>query len=161
MPTRYAHTNLVARNWRRLAAFYEGVFDCVRVPPERDLAGEWLDKATGLEGAHIEGIHLRLPGHGDDGPTLEIFQYGDMPERPSPRPNAPGFAHLAFAVDDVNVVAQTVFDHGGRSVGELTTREIPGVGTITFRYVADPEGNVIELQQWEKPDDLPRPNRTR
>ena len=157
MPTRYAHTNLIARDWRRLATFYEEALGCARVPPERDLAGEWLDRATGLEGAHIEGIHLRLPGYDVDGPTLEIFQYGDLRERPAPRPNSPGLSHLAFAVDDVEAVAQAVFNHGGRAVGALTIREIPGVGTITFRYVADPEGNVIELQQWEQLDDLPRP----
>ena len=41
----------------------------------RDLSGEWLDRATGLKNAHIKGIHLRLPGYGEGGPTLEIFQY--------------------------------------------------------------------------------------
>jgi hypothetical protein len=37
---------------------------------------------------------------------------------------------------------------GGRAVGELVTVTIPGVGPITFAYVTDPEGNVIELQRW-------------
>jgi predicted enzyme related to lactoylglutathione lyase len=78
MPTKYAHANLVAKDWRRLAAFYREVFGCVPVPPERDLSGDWLDKLTGIRGAHISGIHLRLPGFGNDGPTLEIFQYGSM-----------------------------------------------------------------------------------
>ena len=151
MPARYAHTNLIARDWRRLAAFYRDVFGCVPIPPERDLSGKWLDRATGLSGARITGIHLRLPGYGDDGPTLEIFQYDDMPKRPPSAPNLPGFAHVAFAVDDVEATAQAVFDHGGSAIGELTTRELSDVGVITFRYVADPEGNVIELQRWEKP----------
>jgi len=152
MPTRYAHTNLVARDWRRLATFYEEVLGCVRVLPERDLSGEWLDRATGLRNARITGVHLFLPGCGDGGATLEIFQYDDVPEPAPSRPNTPGLAHLAFAVEDVEAVAQVVFDHGGSAVGELTTRELPGVGVITFQYVADPEGNVIELQRWEKKD---------
>jgi len=33
-------------------------------------------------------------------------------------------------------------------VGELTVREVPGVGVLTVRYVADPEGNIIEIQSW-------------
>ena len=45
---RYVHTNLVAQDWRRLATFYEGVFGCIPVPPERDLSGEWLDALTGV-----------------------------------------------------------------------------------------------------------------
>jgi len=149
MPIRYAHTNLIAGDWRRLAAFYQDVLGCVPVPPERDLSGEWLDRATGLEEARITGIHLRLPGCGSDGPTLEIFQYADMPERPPSAPNLPGFAHVAFAVDDVEATARAVFENGGSAIGELTQCELPGVGVLTFRYVADPEGNLIELQHWE------------
>ena len=150
LPTKYAHTNLIAKDWRRLAAFYQEVFGCVPVPRERNLSGEWLDKATGLSGAHISGMHLRLPGYGDDGPTLEIFQYDSMPEHPPVSANTPGYTHIAFAVDDVLATAQAVFKNGGSALGELTIREVPGVGLITFQYVADPEGNIIEVQNWKK-----------
>ncbi|MBD3326914.1 VOC family protein [candidate division KSB3 bacterium] len=149
MPTKYAHTNLIANDWKRLASFYQAVFGCVPVPPERDLAGEWLDRATGLQDAHITGVHLRLPGYGDDGPTLEIFQYGSMPSHPVMQPNTPGFAHLAFAVDDVPATVQTVLNAGGSTVGAVTVREVPDVGMLTFQYVTDPEGNMIEVQQWQ------------
>jgi glyoxylase I family protein len=150
MPTKYAHTNLIAKDWKRLSAFYKEVFRCVPVPPERDLSGEWLDKATRLSGAHLFGVHLRLPGYGDDGPTLEIFQYGSMAEHPSVKPNTPGFTHIAFAVDDVAATARAVFAHGGSAVGELTGRDVPGMGLLTFQYVADPEGNIVEIQNWKK-----------
>jgi predicted enzyme related to lactoylglutathione lyase len=132
MPTKYAHTNLIAGDWKRLATFYQEVFGCVPIPPERDLSGEWLDKATGLTGSHISGIHLRLPGYGDNGPTLELFQYGSMPEHPSVNPNTPGFSHIAFAVDDVPAPAQAVFNNGGSAVGELTVRDVPGLGLLTL-----------------------------
>jgi predicted enzyme related to lactoylglutathione lyase len=150
MPTKYAHTNLIAKDWKRLSTFYQEVFGCVPIPPERDLSGEWLDKATGITGSHISGIHLRLPGYGDDEPTLELFQYGSMPEHPSVNPNTPGFSHIAFAVDDVPGTVQAVFHNGGSAVGELTVRDIPGLGLLTFQYVADPEGNMIEVQNWKK-----------
>jgi predicted enzyme related to lactoylglutathione lyase len=151
MSTRYAHTNLITKDWKRLSSFYQEVFGCVPIPPERDLSGEWLDKATGLSESHISGIHLRLPGYGDGGPTLELFQYGSMPEHPSVNPNTPGFSHIAFAVDDVQATARAVFNYGGSAVGELTERDVPGVGLLTFQYVADPEGNIIEIQNWKKP----------
>jgi len=121
----------------------------VPVPPERDLSGEWVDKATGISGAHLFGMHLRLPGFGDDGPTLEIFQYGSIPEHPSVKPNTPGFAHIAFAVDDVAAAAQAVFNHGGSAIGELTVREVPGVGLLTFQYLADPEGTLSRYKTGE------------
>ena len=150
MPTKYAHINLIAKDWKRLSTFYQQVFGCVPIPPERDLSGEWLDKATGLAGSHISGIHLRLPGYGDDGPTLELFQYDSMPEHPSVNPNTPGFSHIAFAVDDAAATAQTVFNKGGSAVGELTVRDVPGLKLLTFQYFADPEGNIIEVQNWKK-----------
>jgi predicted enzyme related to lactoylglutathione lyase len=148
MPTKYAHVNLVAKDWQRLARFYQEVFGCEPIPPKRELKGTWLEEATGIEGAEIAGIHLRLPGYGEMGPTLEVFQYGVMPEHPPARPNTPGFGHIAFAVDDVASTVKAVLEAGGSEVGALTVREISGVGVITFQYVADPEGNIIEIQCW-------------
>ena len=60
---RYAHTNIAARDWKALADFYTRVFGCRVKPPKRELAGAWLDAATGLQGARLEGVHLLLPGH--------------------------------------------------------------------------------------------------
>jgi len=38
------------------------------------LAPGW-NQLTSLQNAHLSGVHLRLLGYGDDGPTLEIFSY--------------------------------------------------------------------------------------
>jgi predicted enzyme related to lactoylglutathione lyase len=139
----------VAADWRTLADFYEQAFGCTPVPPPRDLAGEWLERGTGLPGAHLYGIHLRLPGS-DDGPTLEIFGYSRIEPRPSPIvANRTGLAHLAFLVDDVHEAARLVLALGGSLLGEVSTSEVDGVGRLTFVYAADPEGNVVELQSWE------------
>ena len=73
---RFGHANVIARDWRRLADFYEHLFGCVLVPPERDYAGADLERGTAVPGAALAGVHLRLPGHGDTGPTLEIYTYG-------------------------------------------------------------------------------------
>lgn len=147
MKAKYKHTNIVARDWRKLAAFYEWVFGCEPVPPERAAVGEWVERCTGVPGAEVHGFHLRLPGYGDDGPTLEIFQYNKMKKRPQTAINRPGLAHLAFEVEDVDAAREQVLAAGGYCVGELVTVDIPA-GTITFIYVTDPEGNIIELQKW-------------
>jgi lactoylglutathione lyase len=145
---RFAHVNVVARDWRSLAEFYVEVFGCAVRPPERDLKGEWLDELTALEGAHIRGVHLLLPGHGDGGPTLEIFRY----ERRSGRGgasavNKPGFAHIAFVVDDLRRTLARMERRGGRRVGRVIATSIPGAGTMKIVYARDPEGNIVELQQ--------------
>jgi predicted enzyme related to lactoylglutathione lyase len=145
---KYVHTNLIAKDWKRLATFYERIFGCIPLLPERDLSGEWLEAATGVPQARIRGVHLRLPGYGDEGPTLEIFQYDRQMDPSKPAVNRPGFAHIAFAVDDVAAAREAVLAAGGGIVGELVSVEIAGVGQITFAYVTDPEGNIVELQHW-------------
>jgi catechol 2,3-dioxygenase-like lactoylglutathione lyase family enzyme len=146
---RFAHVNLIARDWRRLARFYERVFGCSPVPPERHLSGRWLEQATGLAGAALQGMHLRLPGHGDKGPTLEIFQYEQSLEALPPAVNRPGFGHIAFAVEHVEAARQAVLEAGGGELGAITTATVPGAGKISFVYLTDPEGNILELQRWE------------
>lgn len=147
---RFAHVNIVSRDWKRLARFYQRVFGCTPVPPERELTGQWLDDATGIPNARIQGVHLRLPGHGDEGPTMEIFQYEPGEEGPQPAPNRTGLAHMAFAVKDVETVRDAVVEAGGGTIGDLVAVEIPGSGKIEFVYATDPEGNIIELQRWSR-----------
>ena len=147
---RFVHTSVVAKDWQKLSRFYEEVFGCIPVPPERNLSGEWIEKATGVADAHILGIHLRLPGHGPEGPTLEIFQYNLEEERPATAVNRPGFAHIAFAVGDVESALHLVKMAGGCAIGEIVSLPIPGAGTVTIVYATDPEGNIIELQTWSK-----------
>ncbi len=150
---KYVHTNIVADDWKRLAKFYQDVLGCVPVPPERNLKGEWVDKLTGLTDAHITGVHLRLPGWGDDGPTLEIFQYNKSNQRLPIATNNPGFGHIAFQVDDVEEAVAAFLANGGSPVGELLVHQYPDGRYLTVRYVADPEGNVVELQSWSESRD--------
>lgn len=143
---RYVHTNLVARDWRRLARFYQEVFGCVPVPPERDLSGADMEAGTGVPGAHLRGMHLRLPGTGPDGATLEIFEYAQHADDLPRVVNRPGFAHVAFAVDSVIDARDHVLSNGGTPVGEVVTVTISPTAHVTWCYVRDPEGNIIELQ---------------
>jgi predicted enzyme related to lactoylglutathione lyase len=146
---RYAHTNLIAKDWRLLAEFYQRVFGCVPVPPERDLYGEKLEVATGLLGAHLRGMHLRLPGYGTEGPTLEIFSYAALAGSDEKAVNRSGFAHIAFQVEDVSAARQEVLAAGGKPVGEVVMTQTADGRRVTWCYLTDPEGNVIELQAWE------------
>ena len=145
---RYGHTNLIARDWKALARFYQELFGCVPVPPERHYKGAELERGTGVPGAEVRGAHLRLPGHGPDGPTLEIFTYTTLAERPATAVNRPGFGHIAFMVDDVASAREEVLNAGGRAIGEIVTLTAPNGARVTWTYLTDPEGNAIELQSW-------------
>ena len=147
---RYAHTNLVARNWKSLAEFYIKVFGCRIKPPERKLAGAWLDQATGLQNASLEGVHLLLPGYGDQGPTLEIFSYQIGHDREPIMANHTGLTHIAFEVEDVDQTLDHALKNGGQLLGKVSGKTIEGVGELKFVYFRDPEGNIVEIQSWQK-----------
>ena len=148
---KYKHTNIIAKDWKELIKFYECVFNCVPVLPERHLAGEWLEKGTGVANAKFSGIHLRLPGFGDNGPTLEVYQYLNNELKLPPMANREGFGHIAFEVSNIEEMMKEVLKNGGSKVGDITSSEIKGIGLLSFVYLADPEGNIIELQSWKRP----------
>jgi predicted enzyme related to lactoylglutathione lyase len=145
---RYVHTNLIARDWKALANFYESLFGCVQVPPERNYSGSALEAGTGIVDSSLCGVHLRLPGFGPDGPTLEIYSYSHFSDSPPPAVNRPGLAHLAFEVISVEDAQKQVLAAGGKPVGEIVTLTTAGGKQVTWCYVTDPEGNIIELQSW-------------
>lgn len=151
MSVRFAHVNLVARDVDRVAAFYVTVFGCVRgvervyETPERSAA---LERGLGVAGLTLRGVHLLLPGYGAGGPTLEIFQYAPTGARPDASVNSPGFGHVAFVVDDVETARRAVVAAGGSLVADVVTVPYPTGGMLTWCYVRDPEGNVVELQSF-------------
>jgi predicted enzyme related to lactoylglutathione lyase len=144
----YVHTNIIAKDWRSLADFYIQVFDCTPLDPERDLAGAWLEQLTQINGCKIRGIHLALPGY-LNGPTLEIFSYQPENELPGIKQlNRFGLAHLAFHVDDVAELLEKLIAHGGKQHGDLVKKTYAELGELTVVYACDPEGNFIEIQNW-------------
>ena len=148
MATRCGHVNIIAKDWRRLCGFYEQVFDCGPWSTERDHYGPKVDALTAIPNIRVQGRHLRVPGHGENGPTIEIFTFSEnAPDQPK-RLNRPGFAHVAFEVDDMDATRAQVKELGGGDYGELVTIHIEGAGQLTLLYMTDPEGNIVELQKW-------------
>jgi catechol 2,3-dioxygenase-like lactoylglutathione lyase family enzyme len=150
---RFGHVNIIAKDWQKLADFYEAVFGMQIVPPLRDYRGSDLEAGTGITGAALRGAHLRLPGLGPDGPTLEIYQYESGPAALPAAANRPGYQHIAFAVPDVPAAREAVFSAGGRKVGAIVIATTADGRRVTWTYVTDPEDNIVELQSWAEPDE--------
>ena len=145
---RFGHVNVTGRDWRRLAAFYGDVFGMELVPPERDYRGADLEAATRIAGAHLTGAHLRLPGHGPTGPTLEIYQYDAVAPNDDPRVDRAGWGHIAFQVPEVDAALEVVLQAGGSRFGKVVTLTTADGRHVTWCYATDPDGNLIELQAW-------------
>ena len=145
---RFGHVNVTTSDWRSLAEFYVSVFGLVLVPPERDFRSPDLDRATGLTDAHLQGAHLRLPGEAEGGPTLEIFEYDQLEAALPPAVDRPGWGHIAFRVPDVAGARDAVLAAGGSTIGDVVTFTVADGRRVTWCYVADPAGNILELQTW-------------
>jgi catechol 2,3-dioxygenase-like lactoylglutathione lyase family enzyme len=121
------------------------------------MSGAWLDQLTSLQNAHLGGVHLRLPGYGDNGPTPEIFSYNQLVEPQLPSANQCGFGHIAFAVDDVDEALHAVIAAGGSTVGNIVTTEVDRVGVLRIVYARDPERNMLNCRGGVEPQIVLRP----
>ena len=73
-----------------------------------------------------------------------------MEEKLPTTPNRKGYGHLAFEVNDVAAILQKLLKNGGSKQGEISGKKVEGVGYITYTYAKDPEGNIIEIQNWDR-----------
>lgn len=87
--------------------------------------------------ACVLGMHLRLPGHGDEGASLEIFQYDELEDGLEPKVNRPGFAHIAFAAGKVMTARDAVLAAGTGELGKVVSPRVAGVERNDFSYLKD------------------------
>jgi catechol 2,3-dioxygenase-like lactoylglutathione lyase family enzyme len=107
-------------------------------------------------GSHYTGIvpscgrlnecHIRP--RQSDRPRL-VFSYDQLEPRLPAAANRPGFGHIAFEVEDVPAARKEVSAARGKPVGQIVTLTTATGGMVTWCYVTDPEGNMIELQSWQ------------
>ena len=83
-------------------------------------------------------LDLALP----DGSQIELFSFPDAPARPS-YPEAQGFRHLAFVVEDVATTKHEL-ELKGVLVEPIRTDEYTG---RRFTFFADPDGLPLELYE--------------
>ncbi len=154
MKIRLAHVSITAKDLSKLREFYERALGFVAARPERGFSGEWLGKGTGVPGAEMKRVHLRLPDDGEGGAHLELIEYsGATGENAPSAANSHGLRHLAFETGSAEEIAwlrDLIIANGGADLGEITEKEIDGLGAVTFVYMTDPEGNIIELLNWRE-----------
>ena len=139
---RFDQVKILARDLEALASFYEEALDCVTVVPIQAI-DQVAARGVGVPDAGVTLTVLRLPGRGDHGPVLELYEVdGQVPADWSYRP---GQGQLAFEVEDLETSIGKVMASGGSSLGEVVEWQAPSGAVARFVYMRDPEGNVIDL----------------
>jgi catechol 2,3-dioxygenase-like lactoylglutathione lyase family enzyme len=110
---------------------------------EGSVEGSWVDRVVALDGVRVDFAFVQTP---DGTGRLELVQFHtpvhDGDDGPAPS-NAPGIRHVAFAVDDIDVVVARLQARGAELVGEVEDyRDV-----FRLCYVRGPQGIIVELAQ--------------
>jgi catechol 2,3-dioxygenase-like lactoylglutathione lyase family enzyme len=109
----------------------------------RDALGFAVEVAFALPGGRMRGAMLRRP----DGTGLELLCHaestGTAPADPPAAMLTRGYGHWALAVSDVPAAHARLTRAGAREVWEPRPAPPPATGSMSF--LADPEGNLLEL----------------
>jgi predicted enzyme related to lactoylglutathione lyase len=133
---RVVHFELLSHDPQRTAAFYADVFGWLKVRGDGDywrLISGGEGKGEGNSDGHGENGGSR--GRGINGATVRPMNAA-----------LPAQTVNTVQVDDLEVYAEKVLAHGGRTMSEVIP--LPGVGR--FQYCADPHGipfGIIEYDQ--------------
>ena len=137
------HTGFTVSNLERSLAFWRDVmgFELSHRPHQ---TGDLASEITGVPGAEIEIAVLKGYGH-----KIELLEYlaPDDREHFRPRPCDVGSVHVAFTVDDLDAVVNTIAASGWKAAGKPQTLQAgPNAGRRVV-YVRDPDGITIEFMQ--------------
>ncbi len=137
------HTGFTVSNLERSLAFWRDVmgFELSHRPHQ---TGDLASEITGVPGAEIEIAVLKGYGH-----KIELLEYlaPDDREHLRPRPCDVGSVHVAFTVDDLDAVVNTIAASGWQAAGKPQTLQAgPNAGRRVV-YVRDPDGITIEFMQ--------------
>ena len=137
------HTGITVSNLERALAFWRDVlgFELSHRPHQ---TGELASEITGVAGAEISIAVLKGYGH-----KIELLEYLAPKDRKHVdlRPCDVGSVHVAFTVDDLDAILNTIAASGWKAAGKPQMITVgPNAGKRVI-YVRDPDGTTIEFMQ--------------
>lgn len=139
-----AHTGITVHSLERSLAFWQDILG-FEVAVRYSMSGEVVEQITGVPGGAIEFAILNIPG----GHQVELVEYTAPAHREHlrPRPSDVGSLHLALYVENIQAVLRRVAAAGWQAAGTPQTMADGPAKGVTFVYMTDPDGTVVELIQ--------------
>jgi catechol 2,3-dioxygenase-like lactoylglutathione lyase family enzyme len=137
------HTGITVSNLERSLAFWRDVLG-FELSHRAHQTGELAEEITGVPGAEISLAVLKAPGH-----KIELLEYLAPKDRKriDVRPCDVGSVHVAFTVENLDDILNTIAASGWRTAGKpQTLRSGPNTGKRVI-YVRDPDGTTLEFMQ--------------
>src|SRR5437773_6091930 len=137
------HTGFTVANIERSLTFWQDVLG-FELSHRAHHTGELASEVTGVPGAEISIAVLKGYGH-----KIELLEYLAPKDRKriAVRPCDVGSVHVAFTVENLDDILNTIAASGWRTAGKpQTLRSGPNAGKRVI-YVRDPDGTTIEFMQ--------------
>src|SRR5207249_5360819 len=137
------HTGITVSNLERSLAFWRDVLG-FELSYRAHQTGELAEEITGVPGAEISLAVLKAPGH-----KIELLEYLTPRDRKriDLRPCDVGSVHVAFTVDNLDAILNTITASGWKAAGTPQTITVgPNTGKRVV-YVRDPDGTTIEFME--------------
>jgi catechol 2,3-dioxygenase-like lactoylglutathione lyase family enzyme len=137
------HTGITVSNLERSLEFWRDVlgFELSHRPHQ---TGELASEITGVAGAEISIAVLKGYGH-----KIELLEYLSPADRKriDLKPCDVGSVHVAFTVDNLDAILNTIAASGWKAAGKPQKITVgPNAGKRVV-YVRDPDGTTIEFMQ--------------
>lgn len=147
---------ITVSDMERSLAFYTQVLAFEKVS-EAEMAGDAIERLTGVFGARVRSVRLRL---GEE--NIELIEYLAPQGRPIPsdaRSNDRWFQHIAIIVSDIRRAYAHLRLHRVQHVSPGPQRLPdwnPDAGGIEAFYFRDPDGNPLEILHFPPGKGAPR-----
>jgi catechol 2,3-dioxygenase-like lactoylglutathione lyase family enzyme len=138
------HTGITVSNLERSLEFWQNVLG-FEFSHRAHQTGQMAEEITGVKGAELKLAVVKSPS----GHKIELLEYLAPVDRKKVdlRPCDVGSVHVAFRIDNLETILNTVAASGWKAAGKpQTLKSGPNAGKRVV-YVRDPDGTTIELMQ--------------
>jgi catechol 2,3-dioxygenase-like lactoylglutathione lyase family enzyme len=141
------HTGFTVSSLEDSLAFWVGVLGFKHLYTQTFEKGPFIEQVVGVPGAALRLAMVEGPGH-----MIELLEYTSPDDRRTykPRSSDVGSVHLAFYVENIDVLVARVASVGWPPVGKIQTVESGERKGLRLIYVRGPDGVTIEFLQ--RPD---------
>lgn len=147
-----AHIGMIVKNLEKTIEFYRDILGLeVSVAPTEPFTDPEEGLAMGILDENASHSHREAILKLQDGSTIELIEFSE-PEPLTVPPTAAciGKLHIGFQVDDIQRWVEKLKQHGVepfRAPREFDTDDAEG-GIGYWMYMRDPDGTIIEMQQF-------------
>jgi len=140
------HSTIVVEDMERSLRFYRDVLG-FKVSLDQELGGEELSTVLGIPGAKMRIVLLQV-GKQETGLVGLLSFLSPKKERVEKKPGGT-FPHaLVFVADDIEEVYTRLKNAGEKPISAPVTIKIPEAGSVKIFACLDPNGVLVEIDQF-------------